>query len=143
MLIIACGNRARGDDAAGLLVAERLQKLGVRVSTHAGDALALIDLWSGAEKVILIDAVTTGARAGTVHYWDADHLPPSDNSSSSTHGLDLAQAIALARNLHLLPSQLRVYGIEGSRFRLGEDISPAVERAVDKVAYQVAAEWSR
>ena len=29
MLIIGCGNRTRGDDGAGVLVAERLRKLGI------------------------------------------------------------------------------------------------------------------
>ena len=141
MLIIGCGNRERGDDGAGILVAEQLQGLGIEARIHAGDPLALIEFWSGIEKVILIDTVTTGAPAGTVHRWEADQLPPAAvGSSASTHGLDVAQAIELARGLHRLPGQLRIYGIEGKRFRLGEDISPSVRRAVEQVVDQIAAE---
>jgi len=37
MRILCCGNRYRGDDAAGLLVADRLQELGLAAQTLGGE----------------------------------------------------------------------------------------------------------
>src|ERR1039458_5833058 len=64
MLIIGCGNRERSDDGAGILVAERLRELGIEADTRIGDAADLIEAWKGADDVILVDAVVTGAPGG-------------------------------------------------------------------------------
>jgi len=140
MLILGCGNRQRGDDAAGILAAERLKALGLAAEVCAGEAAELMEAWSGADDVIVIDAVVTGAAAGTVHVWDGQRPPALVMSAGSTHGLGVAQAIALARALDRLPARLRVYGIEGSTFEIGSAVSPEVERAVEEVVQRIAAE---
>jgi len=139
MLILGCGNRNRGDDAAGILAAERLRALGIAAEVCAGEPSALIDAWSGADDVIVIDAVLTGAPAGTIHVWDAAHPPTFATSAASTHGLGLAQAIELARVMNSLPSRLRIYGIEGKNFEMGTAVSPEVEHAVEEVVRRIAA----
>jgi len=139
-LILGCGNRQRGDDAAGILAAERLRALGFTVEVYSGEASELMDAWSGADDVIVIDAVVSGATAGTVHVWDGRHPPAFASATGSTHGLGVAQAIELARALGCLPARLRVYGIEGQRFEVGSEVSPEVERAVEEVVRRIAAE---
>jgi hydrogenase maturation protease len=138
MLILGCGNRQRGDDAAGILAAERLRAIGITAEVCAGEASELMHAWSVADDVIVIDAVVTGAPAGTVHVWDGQHLPAFATSTGSSHGLGVAQAIGLARALDCLPARLRVYGIEAKRFELGSEVSPEVERAVEEVVRRIA-----
>jgi len=139
-LILGCGNRQRGDDAAGLLVAEGLRALGIAAEVCSGEAADLIEAWSKSDDVIVIDAVVSGAPAGAVHVWDGQNLPTFAMSAESTHGLGIAQAIKLARALNRLPSRLRVYGIEGKSFDMGSSVSPEVERAVEEVAKRIARE---
>lgn len=133
-LVIGIGNAARGDDAAGLIAARRLGGL-----EHEGDPLALLDVWEGADSAVLIDAVRSGAAAGTVHRFDAagGRLPAWSRSSTSTHAVGLAEAIELARTLGRLPARLVVYGIEGEHFEAGTGLTPAVSAAVDVVAAAV------
>jgi hydrogenase maturation protease len=138
MRIIGCGNRERSDDAAGVLVAERLRELGVEAETLTGEALALIEAWSGAHDVIVVDAVATGSPVGTVQVWEARPCLLPARSSTSTHGFGVAEAIELARTLDRLPQRLRVYGIEGRQFDPGSDVSPEVKCAVEEVARQIA-----
>ncbi len=148
MLIIGCGNRQRGDDAAGVLVAERLRQLGIRVNTCTGQAADLIEAWSGADDVIVVDAVVTGAPVGTVRTWDAQtrdaqtrdarRTPISSKAPPSTHGLGVAEAIELARVLGRLPARLRIYGIEGQRFEPGTAISPELDSAIEEVVRRVS-----
>ena len=140
MLIIGCGNRDRGDDAAGVLVAEGLRQLGMDVEIRRGEAAELIEAWSGADDVIVVDAVMTGAPPGSVTLWDGQHSPASPSSTASTHGLGLTEAIELARVLGCLPVKLRVYGIEGRRFEIGVEVSPEVKGAVERVVRNIGAE---
>jgi hydrogenase maturation protease len=138
MLILGCGNRQRGDDGAGILAAERLRALGIAAQVCSGEPSELMDAWSGAQEVILIDAVVTGAPAGVVHVWDGPRLPVFGTSAGSTHGLGVAQAIELARALDCLPARLRVYGIEGKQFEIGSSVSFQVQCAVEEVVQRIA-----
>jgi hydrogenase maturation protease len=145
MRIIGCGNRERGDDGAGLLVVRRLRELGVeslgvRTKTCCGEATEVIDAWAADDEVIIVDAVVTGASAGTIHRWDEGILPAGGAISGSTHSFGIGEAIRLARALGRYPKSLRVYGIEGRQFELGTEISPEVKQAVEDVAQQISTE---
>jgi hydrogenase maturation protease len=139
--IIGCGHPDRGDDAAGLLVARRLRELGIEAREHSGEALELLEAWSGADRVILIDAVCTGSPAGAVSVWEGWSAPVAGETfRCSTHALGLAEAIALARLLDRMPPHLRIYGIEGGQFGCGAKPSPEVVAAVEFVARTIARE---
>lgn len=136
--ILCCGSAVRGDDAAGVLAAERLRQLAIPAEICWGEASALMEAWAGAEDVILIDAVTTGSTVGTVHVWDARDTSVPNYSNASTHGFGVGQAIELARALGRLPQRLRIFGIEAAAFELGSTACVPVKQAAEKVAEQVA-----
>lgn len=147
VLVVGVGNRSRGDDGAGLDAAVRLgAAAGVPVALldAIGDGTALLDVWRGAGTVIVLDAMRSGAAPGTVRLLDAgvgagtDHRPAAVAAmlgagralGGSTHGLGVAEAVALGDTLGRLPRRLIIIGIEGTCFDAGADLSPAVERAV-------------
>ena len=142
--IIGFGNLDRGDDAAGLLVARRLQELAVK-SEGCSDPVSLIESWADDDDVIIVDAVVTGARPGTILFRAVDHdgLPCFEGRETSTHGLGLRQAIELARSLNRLPRRIRIYGIEGRLFEIGVPPSPEILAAVESLAQQLARAHSR
>ena len=135
MLVIGVGNAYRRDDAAGLVMARRLWEAAraeVTLWEASGEGTALMDAWEGAEAVILIDAVRSGAPAGTIHRLDARiETLPAAWFRYSTHAFSVAEAIALARALNRLPPRLIVFAVEGEHFDAGVGLSPEVERAVD------------
>ena len=135
MLVIGVGNAYRRDDAAGLVMARRLWEAAraeVTLWEAGGEGTALMDAWEGAEAVILIDAVRSGAPAGTIHRLDARiETLPAAWFRYSTHAFSVAEAIALARALNRLPPRLIVFAVEGEHFDAGVGLSPEVERAVD------------
>ena len=140
-LIIGCGNPDRGDDAAGLLVVKRLRSMGIAAEEHHGEGLALMEAWSGAGSVILIDAVITGTAPGAISVWDAQTAPVSrDAFRASTHSFGVAEAVELARALGRLPALLVIYGIEGRNFEPGSQPAPEVLAAVEEVARRIAKE---
>lgn len=139
-MILCCGNPDRADDAAGLLVARRLQALGIEAHEHTRDALALLDAWRGADDVILVDAVVTGAPTGTVSVWDGGAPLPADvRFGCSTHAIGVAEAVGLARSLGCLPERLLLYGIEAQDFTPGAAPSGSVLEAVEDVAQRIRA----
>ena len=140
--IIGCGNLQRMDDGAGLLVAQRLRKLGIPAEIQSGGAFELIADLDHDEQVILIDAVATGAPAGTIHVWQGSppHRPHATHFSS--HGFGLAEAFRLGQILNCLPERITVYGIEGDRFGMGEQVSAEVVAASERVAQQIANEFA-
>lgn len=141
ILIIGIGNAYRGDDAVGLHVAHCLKQQAhdrVHVIEESGDGAALMECWKDADTVILIDAVYSGAKPGTIHRLNAHAQPvPANFFHYSTHAFGVAEAIELARALNQLPSRLVVYGIEGKCFETGVGLSSEVEKAALEVVKTV------
>jgi hydrogenase maturation protease len=139
VLIVGIGNAGRGDDAAGLLAACRVRERAAGIPTvtireHDGDGTALLDVWEGAPRVVVIDAVWTGDAPGAILRIDAGGGPlPAVLMHGSTHAIGLGHAVELARSLGRLPPQMIIYGIEAASFEAGSGITPAVADAVPTV----------
>ncbi len=143
MLILACGTLRGGDDAAGLLVGQRLGEWGFEVEAFQGDGLDLLERFGTNREVYLIAAVVTGGRPGTTHVWDeADHAVDPKVLRCSTHTFGIPQAVGMGRWLGRLPAKFRIHGIEGSQFIPDSPPCPAVLLAVDSVAGFMAIELS-
>jgi hydrogenase maturation protease len=134
-IVVGLGNAWRGDDAAGLLVVERLRPLlasSIRTVAHEGDGLSLLDLWTPEDDVILVDAVLAPGRGGpVVHDALAQPLPPGVQPLSG-HALDAASAIELAREIGWLPRRLIVVGVPAHSFGTGDPLSAKTSDAVEE-----------
>jgi hydrogenase maturation protease len=137
VLVAGLGTDLRGDDAAGLLVARALSgpgMAGVDVEEHHRDAASLAESMSRHAEVLLVDAVAADGEPGTV----LELTPEAEalRGATSSHGLGLRHAVALARAMGADPS-VRVLGITGRNFALGAEPSPAVVRAAAGVAVRI------
>lgn len=137
-LVLCCGNPLRGDDAAGRIGARHLAG---RLPPDAvlrevqGDIDLVLDAWQGFERVVVLDAISSGAAPGSVHRFDASETPlPVEVRTCSTHGLGVAGAVELARSLGQLPECVIVYGVEGANFSPGASLSHEIERGVEEAA---------
>jgi hydrogenase maturation protease len=112
-----------------------------KILQACGDGTALIDAWQGYEHVLLVDATSSGAAPGTIHRIEPLTEPlPATFSHHSTHSVNLAEAVELARVLKRLPARLTVLGIEGKDFGSGIELSPAVRAAVNEVVRLICEE---
>jgi hydrogenase maturation protease len=94
----------------------------------------LLDAWDGLDTVVIVDAVVTGAPAGTIHRVDPGDEPfPRDLGLASTHAVGVAEAVELARAVGRAPRRVVVVGVEGVAFGMGEEMTPAVACALDGV----------
>lgn len=164
--IIGVGNELRGDDGVGLEAVRRIRTAlpgappePIAVSARCGDPVGLIDIWSRTPAVVLVDAMRSGGRPGTIRRFDGgrdplpvaprrsgagiDRLPVAFGAVASTHAGGLEAAIELARVLGRLPPRLIVYGVEGRSFEPGMAVSDPVRAALASVVRQVVAEARR
>lgn len=143
-IVIGVGNRYRHDDAAGLEAAARIREAappGVEVFVHDGEPASLIELWRGADRVFVIDAVPPNGNPGAIHHVRVGAEPVCDRPRrDSSHAIGLGDAVELARALERLPRRLVLVGIEGEEFSAGEGLSPAVAPSARLAASSVLGE---
>jgi hydrogenase maturation protease len=152
VLVIGVGNPHHHDEQAGLYAARRLREKAIvpmsdgkmlAVREVGGDVFDLIDSWHDAEMVLVIDAVTDGHEAGTVHYFEVckgkgcPEQIPADLLLTSSHGLSLDDIVSLALSLGKLPPRLAIYSIEVEHIEPGEGLSLPVLAAAERVVSEI------
>ena len=143
-LVVGLGTPERGDDGVGLIAVEQLRAeapKGVVIRALPRQALDLLGLWTGYDRVWVVDAIRSGAPAGTCHRLQPP-LPAAalGHAAPSTHGLGLAECIALAERLDALPAHLVIFGIEVACVTPGEGLTPAVAAAAPALVEQLRCE---
>lgn len=121
-----------GADALGLQAVERLQQeprlsaLPYQLEYVALDrpGSALLTQFEEAGVIMLIDAMLSEQSAGTVQRLATEMLV-RQGALPSSHSLGVAETLALAEALGVLPRELFIYGIEVS-----EAVSPAISPAL-------------
>ncbi len=144
LVIVGIGNPYRSDDAAGWAVIDALEKkIANRVTLvrSRGDIAELIDIFSTYSIVYAVDACDGGSFPGS---WARINTQletfNGEKQQTSTHGLSLSQAWALAANLQLLPEKLIIYAIRGQSFEIDQSLSSSVYSAIDEVAEAILKE---
>jgi hydrogenase maturation protease len=132
--LVGVGNEFRADDGLGICVAREIKRRGtpgIDVREHSGEATGLVQLLRGATAAIVVDAISSGRPAGTIHRFDTarGRISPALFKFSS-HGLGVAEGIETARALGYLPPVALLFGIEGESFAQSVGLSDAVVRNV-------------
>lgn len=152
-LVLGLGNPLVSDDSVGLRVAARLaERLADRpdidVSEDHWGGLRLMERMAGYARVIVIDAICTGAPPGTLHRLNPSSIPTQ--KSASAHDVNLPTALEFGRQAGMkLPENgaIRLVGIEVEDIlTLGETCTPAVLAAVAPAVRAVLAmldSWAR
>jgi hydrogenase maturation protease len=146
VVVIALGNRYRGDDGVGPHLAARLGDLpaGCAVLEGVEDSMTMVNAWTGARLAVVLDAAASGAPPGTLRRFEAGESPlPKELARCSSHGLGLCEAMALGRAIGRMPSRLVVYAVEARSFEPGAALSPEVAMQAERVAPRIAAEIAR
>jgi hydrogenase maturation protease len=144
-LVIGLGNPILSDDSVGLRVVRSVrQRLEGRwpdvdfAEDHWG-GLRLMERMIGRERAIVVDAIRTGARPGTIHLLTTDSIPTQ--MSASAHDLNLPTALAFGRRAGArLPQDdcIRLVAIEVLEVEtFGEGCTPCVARAIPRAVRTV------
>jgi hydrogenase maturation protease len=146
-VVIGVGNEYRRDDGFGpLVVAELAERQhsdaglsAVELRASDGEPTGMLELWAGADLVVVVDAVHDGGDHPGRRYElvldDLDGL--ADDRASSSHGISLGSTVALGRALDLLPRRLIVLAVAGREFGFGLGLTPQVAAEVRPVVQRV------
>lgn len=139
-LIIGIGSPF-GDDRAGWLVIEHLQRMALpaQLTLKSLDRPGpeLIGQMQGFDQVTLIDAVRAHDQSvGICLPLDLSQLMQQDSCSS--HGFGLAHTLTLAQALGQLPPRLQLWGICIDDRLAGESVSKEVIAAARHLAQQLS-----
>ena len=133
VVVIGVGHRDRADDGIGPAVVDALAHRTDEVVTlvREGDLAVLPLLWEPDDDVVIVDAVPDRRAFGDLREIDPAEL--RSRFGVSTHGLDVVDAIELARRLQCMPARLRVFGITAGDFGYGP-MSRELHHRVDQLA---------
>lgn len=140
-LVIAVGNRFRGDDGVAGAVLDVLAQLpGVTAATDLveldGEPTRLVDAWSGRARVVVVDAVHAPQRApGELVVLSGDEAVSADTvarwtSGVSGHSAGLSEALRLGSVLGRMPDDLCIVGVVVASVGHGTQLSTEVAAAV-------------
>ena len=141
--VIGIGQSLRGDDAAGLDAIRQWQeeypetasRPEIHVEASELPGLALIDLLKDTDAAVLVDAVKSSAKPGTIHRLKADDLSAFTPDAHSAHGWGVAETLQLGCQLYpaLKNLPVRLVGIEAGQVAVGSGLSPTVSQAMPAV----------
>ncbi len=147
-VVIGLGNPILSDDAVGLQVVRALSRQmegedSVDIKEFYAGGIRLVEAMAGYDKALIVDAMLTHSKPGTIRAVGEGGFGISRNASSM-HDISLATAIQMGRMLGLtLPTEIKVIGIEAKDVRtfgeaLTEDVASAVPSAVSLIAEELA-----
>jgi len=118
IIILGMGNRFFGDDGVGIVIAKKLKaylidndKIKIDYTNWGG--LRIIDLLSGYDYAIIIDAIKTGKKpVGYIHKLDYKEIINSVRMISF-HDVNFATAVEFGKQMGIsMPEKIKIYAIE-------------------------------
>jgi hydrogenase maturation protease len=145
-LVLGLGNPILSDDGVGCHVAvalkERLQESEADILETSIAGLDFLDLMTGYDRAIIIDAIRTVAGTPGQIYRLAPEALKATRHAASPHDVNLATALELGYKLGLdLPSHVDIFAVEvADTSRFGEECTPEVAAAIPRCAEIVVQE---
>ncbi len=148
VLVLGLGNEILGDDAVGIVVAQRVyealsrrrQGFDLHFTSAELGGWRLVDILPGYDRIVIVDSVQGGGGELGQCYRVA--LDGGDTAHlTSTHGVSLSDAVRLAYPNPEEQASVSVYGIEADRvWDFGEGLSEPLIRRVDAAAEEIVAD---
>ena len=135
--IAGLGNALMRDDSIGVVIATMLMEnppLGTYVSEVGTASMSFADIISDAEKIIVIDAVTSGKSPGTITVFNPGDMPFTRDSISA-HNLGFFDAVRLFRPDN--PPAIKILGVEPEKIEYGLELTEPLKAAIPKIMKKI------
>ena len=131
-VVLGLGNMLMTDDGIGLAALARLEEewfipRAVEMVDGGTWGMNLLPIIEGADRVLVLDAIDSGAEPGTLSVLRDTEVPRVLAQKLSPHQIDLREVLALAALRGTLPDELVALGVQPGVVALGTDLSPVVE----------------
>jgi hydrogenase maturation protease len=144
-LILGLGNSLRGDDGAGPAVVAALSQMNlppyVELIDGGTPGLETVLLFEGYERVIIVDVAEMSLEAGEWRRFTPDtaEIRSNDHKLVGTlHAAGLAEALALAGALGMLPETVVIYGIQPKQLDWSEGLTAPLQAALPSLCDEIS-----
>jgi len=136
VIILGVGNLILKDDGVGVHVVKEMENRelppGVEVIDGGTATMDLLSIIHESEKIIVIDALTSGGQPGTIYRCLPEELMDAPERPLSLHQVDLLDVLLMARQLGGHVSVV-IIGVEPKEISCGMELTTEVKAAVPKV----------
>ncbi len=144
IVLVGVGQTLRGDDGAGPAVVktwkerypQTFENTQIRTEIEELPGLNLLALLEGSDVAIIVDAVQSNSKPGTLHLLHNEIQYPYHEKAHGAHNLGVQETLTLASFLQVnnLPETITIIGIEVENIALGGNLSKDVQNAIPKAA---------
>jgi len=145
ILVLGIGNLVMSDDGIGVRVVQQLEERyrfpeNVRILDGGTLGLDLLPQLEGVSRLLVVDAVTTGSRPGTLVRLEGDDVPIVLETKVSPHQMGLKDLLAVAMLQGFAPGEMVLLGVQPELLRMETELSPAVAAQQEPLVAGVLAE---
>ena len=140
--VVGVGNILLKDEGVGVHSLKELSnhQFSKNVKFYEGGTriLDVLPNLEGFDAIIMIDAVTSGKKPGTVNIFKVE-LSEDKNSKEmfSLHEMDLISTLKFAKKIYDLPKKIIIVGIEPKEVDVGNELSEDLSKAIPEVIKRV------
>jgi len=143
VLVLGLGNILLSDEGAGVKAVEELQNRydcsgAVEFVDGGTIGLELLPYFEGRSHILIIDAVKTDRKPGTIVR--IEDPPAYFSSKTSPHQIGLADVMGIAVITDIMPKNITLFGIEPKQLSTGLELSAEVARNLNQLVDMVADE---
>lgn len=148
IILLGVGNILFRDEGVGIRVIEAMQERyafpeNVELIDGGVLGLNLLGVLTGADELIVIDAVRNGGPPGTLYRLEGEDVPRRILAKNSLHQVDLLESLTCSRVLEKSPATV-ILGVEPADIEnLGLELTPAVRARVDDLVGMALRELDR
>lgn len=156
VLVLGLGNILLKDEGVGVHIAQRLQELAladnVKVIDGGTASLDVVLLAPGIEKLVVIDALRAGKKAGTIYKARLKTEPRTNFAKKlasfaklvrgriSLHQTSLIDALTIAERMNCAPKEITIIGIEPKEIYCGLELTDEVKQRIPEIINTVLKE---
>lgn len=142
VLVLGVGNLLLRDESVGVHVVNQLEKeftfpTGVDVIDGGTAGMELLEFIASREHIVIIDAVLTGDKPGTVVNLRDDEVPALFHNKVSPHQLGISDLLGALKLTGESPGNIFLVGIVPETVEPGLEMSQTVEAQIGVIKQQV------
>ena len=147
VVVLGVGNLLLSDEGVGVHVANKLMDMDlppeVDVVEGGTDGFRLMNVVTGAARLIVVDAIKGGGPPGSIYRFDLEDAPTyPDEYKTSVHQIGILEVVHLSALIGEAP-ETTIIGVEPKSLEMGMELSPEVEAKVPRIIELVLEEVKR
>ena len=147
-LLLGIGNVLMNDDAAGVLVVQALAEkyaFPEELTLLDGGTLGLdlLPYLEGVDRLLVVDAVETGAPPGTIVRMTGDDIPLALATKVSPHQMGLKDLLLVADLQGYAPREMVLWGVQPGSIEMDIELSPEVAQSMGALQERVLEELEK